>query len=145
MFYPTQVFTPEQEAAILTAIRAFERRTSGEIRVHIEHRLRRPPMDEAVRVFHALGMQHTAQRNGVLLLLAPAQRSFAIYGDTGINARTVKGFWDEAARAMQPHFAKGDFVAGLVAGIAIAGEALAAHFPWQEGDVNELPDEISYA
>ena len=145
MFYPTQVFSADEEARIVAAIRAFERRTSGEIRVHVEHRLRRPPIDEAVRVFHALRMQHTAARNGVLLLLAPAQRSFAIYGDTGIDAVTDPYFWDAAAAAMKPHFAEGRFVEGLVAGIAIAGEALAAHFPWQEGDINELPDEISYA
>jgi uncharacterized membrane protein len=25
----------------------------------------------------------------------------------------------------------------------MAGEKLAAHFPWKSGDVNELPDQIS--
>ncbi len=145
MFYPPQVFSAEEEARIVEAIRVFECRTSGEIRVHVEHRLRRPPVDEALRVFYALGMQHTAQRNGVLILLAPAQRSFAIYGDEGIDAVTDAYFWDAAAASMKPHFATGGFVEGLIAGITIAGEALADHFPWQEGDSNELPNEISYA
>lgn len=145
MFYPPKVFTADQEALIVEAIRAFERRTSGEMRVHIESRLRRPPLDEALRVFFALGMQHTAQRNGVLLLLAPGQRTFAIYGDEGIDAVTDEYFWDAAASSMKPHFAIGHYVEGLLAGISIAGEALAAHFPWREGDINELPDTISYA
>lgn len=145
MFYPAHVFKPAEEAAIVEAIRRFELRTSGEIRVHVEHRLRRPPVDEAVRVFGALGMQHTAERNGVLFLLAPGQRSFAVYGDTGIDAKTPHDFWEETIAVMRPHLAAGDFVQGLVAGIERAGEAMATHFPYREGDVNELPDDISYA
>lgn len=145
MFYPRFIFDEEQEARIVAAIRAFERRTSGEIRVHVEHKLRRPPVDEAARVFEALGMAETRERNGVLILLAPGQRAFAIVGDRGIDAVTADDFWDGASAAMRPHFAAGDYVAGLEAGIRIAGEALAEHFPYRDDDVNELPDDISYA
>jgi len=144
MFYPERIFSSAQEAEIVAAIRTFERRTSGEMRVHVEHRLRRPPVDEAVRVFEALGMQHTQARNGVLILLAPDQKAFSIFGDIGINEVTSDTFWSEACSSMKPFFATGDYVEGLKKGIAIAGEALAQHFPWQEGDINELPDEISY-
>ena len=144
MFYPARVFTPAEEAEIVAAIRSFERRTSGELRVHVEHRLRRPAVHEAVRVFDALGMAHTQERNGVLVLLAPAQRAFAVYGDIGIDAATPDDFWESTCALMRPHFAAGEFVAGLVAGIAHAGEALARHFPRRDDDVNELPDEISY-
>ena len=90
-------------------------------------------------------MTETRERNGVLILLAPGQRAFAIVGDTGIDAVTPDDFWEEASRAMRPHFAEGDYVTGLQEGIRIAGEALAAHFPYREDDVNELPDDISYA
>ena len=144
MTYPERIFTEDEEARIVDAIRAFEARTSGELRVHVEHRLRRPPLDEAIRVFAALEMNLTAERNGVLLLLAPAQRSFAIFGDVGIDAVTPPGFWDAAAAAMRSPFAEGRFVEGLTEGIRLAGEALAEHFPRRDDDVNELPDEISY-
>ena len=144
MFYPDRVFDAEQERAILEAIRAFERRTSGELRVHVEHRLRRPPLDEAKMVFSALEMHHTQARNGVLILLAPAQRSYAIYGDVGIDAVTPPDFWDGVSAHMRPHFAAGNYVTGVITGIREAGEALVEHFPWREGDVNELPDDISY-
>ena len=144
MFYPRFVFDEAQEARIIAAIRAFERRTSGEIRVHVEHKLRRPPLDEAARVFEALGMTETRERNGVLLLLAPGQKAFAIVGDSGIDAVTAADFWAGASAAMRPYFAVGDYVTGLEEGIRIAGEALAAHFPYREDDVNELPDDISY-
>ena len=145
MFYPEFVFDAEQEAAIVGAIRAFELRTSGEIRVHVEHKLRRPPVDEAVKVFEQLNMTETRERNGVLILLAPGQKAFAIIGDSGIDAVTGPDFWQGASAAMKPHFAKGDYVTGLVEGIRIAGEALAEHFPYREDDTNELPDDISYA
>ncbi len=145
MFYPAHVFSADEEAEIVAAIRRFELRTSGEIRVHVEHRLRRPPEDEAVRVFGSLSMQHTAERNGVLFLLAPGQRAFAVYGDEGIDAVTPDDFWTRTCEAMQPHFAAGEFVTGLTTGITIAGEAMATYFPYRDGDVNELPDDISYA
>ncbi len=145
MFYPRFVFTPSQEAEIVGAIRAFERRTSGEIRVHVEQKLRRPPLDEAKRTFESLGMTDTAARNGVLILIAPAQKAFAIVGDAGIDAVTGDDFWEGAANAMRPLFANGEYTEGLTRGIAIAGEALAEHFPYQTDDLNELPDDISYA
>ncbi len=144
MFYPERIFSDEQEALIVAAIRAFERKTSAEMRVHVEHRLRRPPLDEAVAVFAALNMHRTELRNGVLFLLAPGQHSFAIYGDIGINARVPADFWESTRNLMQPYFAAGDFTAGLIAGIGAAGEALTSHFPWREDDINELPDDISY-
>ena len=144
MFYPQRIFTSAQEEEIVAAIRAFERRTSGEMRVHVEHRLRRPPVDEAIRVFEALRMHQTQARNGVLILLAPDQQAFSIFGDIGINEVTGDSFWEETCIAMQPFFKEEKYVEGLIKGISIAGEALAEHFPWKEGDVNELPDEISY-
>ena len=144
MFYPARVFTPDQEATIVAAIRAFERRTRGEMRVHVEHRLRRPPLDEAKIVFSALEMHHTQERNGVLILLAPAQRSFAVFGDVGIDAVVEPGFWEGVRDRMREHLASGDYVAGIVRGIEAVGEALVEYFPWREGDVNELPDDISY-
>lgn len=137
-------FSDADEERVIAAIRAFERRTSGEIRVHVERHLRRPPVHEAVRVFERLGMDATQLRNGVLILLAPGERAFAIIGDAGIDAVTSESFWDEARDAMRPHLAAGEYVRGLEVGIAIAGEALAAHFPIQDDDVNELPDDISY-
>lgn len=43
------------------------------------------------------------------------------------------------------HFSKKLFGNGLAEGIKLAGEQLAAFFPHQEADVNELPNAISYA
>ena len=39
---------------------------------------------------------------------------------------------------------EGEFADGLQEGILMAGKALKDHFPYQEDDVNELPDDISF-
>jgi uncharacterized membrane protein len=41
-------------------------------------------------------------------------------------------------------FRKELFAEGLAEGIRLAGEQLANFFPCQKGDINELPDAISY-
>jgi uncharacterized membrane protein len=45
---------------------------------------------------------------------------------------------------MLNYFSKGQFTEGLVKGIGMAGEALKKDFPYQEDDVNELSDDISF-
>ncbi len=138
-------FSKEQEMAVIEAIRAAERKTSGEIRVHIEKNCRGEVLDEAVRVFRKLGMHRTAARNGVLVFIAPERREFAIIGDEGINAVVPPGFWDEERDLMLAHFREGQFGEGVCAAIGKVGEKLKAHFPVAADDENELPDEISYS
>jgi uncharacterized membrane protein len=45
---------------------------------------------------------------------------------------------------MTSNFSKGNLKEGFVLGIAKVGEKLKEFFPYQDDDVNELPDEISY-
>ncbi|HRJ15503.1 MAG TPA: TPM domain-containing protein, partial [Saprospiraceae bacterium] len=70
----TRLFSTEEEARIIDAIREAEQQTSGEVRVHVEKNLRGDAMKEAIRTFRKLGMHRTAQRNGVLIFLAPERR-----------------------------------------------------------------------
>ena len=83
-------------------------------------------------------------RNGVLFYLAVDDHKFAILGDAGINSLTPEDFWDQIRDKVLEEFREGRFVSGLETGIRMAGEKLKAYFPYQEGDINELPDEISF-
>ena len=60
---------------IVAAIREAEARSRGEIRVHVAEREVADPRAEAAAVFERLGMADTAERNGVLLFVAPESQS----------------------------------------------------------------------
>jgi uncharacterized membrane protein len=137
-------FSKEEKELIKSAVKEAELSTSGELRVHLDNQCKEDVMDRAAWWFAKLDMQKTEQRNGVLFYLAVKDRKFAILGDAGINAVTPDNFWDRIKELMEEHFKEGDFSGGLREGILMAGQALKEHFPYQEGDINELPDDISF-
>ncbi|MDY8134604.1 TPM domain-containing protein [Aquimarina sp. 2201CG5-10] len=135
--------TADQEQQIIAAIRQAEKATSGEIRVHLEKHTDLDVLERAEKVFHSLKMDNTAQRNGVLIYVAVEDRIFAIYGDQGINEAVPDNFWNSTKDVILTHFKTGNFTQGLIDGVLLAGKQLQQHFPWEQGDINELPDEIS--
>jgi uncharacterized membrane protein len=137
-------FSKEQQSRIKAAIKEAEEATSGEIRVHIESSLTGDVLDRAAWIFKKLGMQATAERNGVLFYLAVTSRKFAIIGDSGINAKVPEGFWNKIKEILERHFKEGKFTEGLAEGIVMAGKQLKTHFPHRADDKNELPDDISF-
>ena len=130
---------------MVAAIGAAERRTSGEIRVHLEHRCPGgDPLARGRRVFERLGMTATEARNGVLIYVATGDRLFAVLGDRGIDEIVEDGFWDDVTAAMGERFRDDDFAGGLEEGILRISAKLAERFPYAgAADANELPDEIS--
>jgi len=138
------LLTEQEQDLISDAIAEAEKSTSGEIRIAIEKNCKGDALERATSYFSKLGMDKTAQRNGVLIYLAYTDHKFAIIGDKGINKLVLEDFWETTKIAMQAHFAGGNIASGLIAGIRLAGEKLAAHFPYQTGDINELPNEIIF-
>ena len=135
--------TKEEEQAIVEAIRMAEKNTSGEIRVHIEKTTSIDPFERAMEVFHLLKMDATQLKNGVLIYVAVKDKHFVICGDKGINDLVPPDFWDTTKDVMASHFKDGNFKQGLVDGITKAGEQLQKYFPFEEGDTDELSNEIS--
>ena len=133
----------KEEQDIVDAIRNAEKDTSGEIRVHIEKTSKIDPYKRAIEVFYLLKMDNTKLQNGVLIYVAVADKSFAIYGDKGINNVVADNFWNTTRDIIQQHFKLGNFKQGLVEGIKEAGTQLKTFFPWQQDDTNELTNEIS--
>lgn len=137
-------FTPEEQKQIVDSIRDAERKTSGEIRVHLDVVCPVATLDRAVHVFEDLEMHETKERNGVLLYMAIQDKKFAIIGDVGVNRLVSKDFWEKCKENTLEAFGKGDFVKGLQQCIAQAADILKQHFPYQKDDINELPDELSF-
>ncbi len=137
-------FTKEEQESIVQAIKSSEKLTSGEIQVHLENHCKNDVMDRASEIFAILKMHKTKLRNGVLFYMAIRDHKFAILGDVGINETVPDNFWAEIKNTMMLHFEQEHITDGLCEGISMAGEALQKHFPIQEDDENELPDEISF-
>lgn len=134
-----------EQDRVVSAIRAVEACSSGEIRVHVTEKEVADAEKAAEAQFVALGMTATRARNGILIFIAPRSQKFAIVGDTGIHARCGADFWRAVAQAMQEDFRAGRFTDGIVKGVAKAGDVLATHFPRAEGcDVNELSDTVTH-
>ena len=128
---------------IIGAIQEAERRTSGEIRIHVQPKAYGGDIRTvAERTFERLGMTKTSLRNGVLLFIATEEQRFVILGDQGINARVPAGFWDEIAAKLTIRFKNAEFTDGIVEAVAAAGTQLGQFFPRAADDVNELADTI---
>jgi uncharacterized membrane protein len=131
-----------EQQRIVDAIGAAEKRTSGEIRVHIQPKARGEIREVAERTFERLGMTKTALRNGVLLFIASEEQRFVILGDRGIDENVPAGFWDAIAAQLTIRFKAGELTDGIVEAIQSAGEQLAQYFPRAADDVDELPNEL---
>lgn len=142
---PEKSFTKEQKEAMVAAIQQAEKDTSGEIRVHIENRGKIKVLDRAADVFAELKMHKTALRNGVLIYVALLDHQLAILGDAGINTKVPSNFWDSIKNNMVEKFKQGLITEGICEAVIAAGEQLKTYFPYQEDDVNELPDDISFS
>ena len=138
------IFTKKEQELIANAIAAAEKATSGEIRIAVDKLCHGSAFERATQYFAELGMDKTAQHNGVLIYLAHEDHKFAIIGDRGIDTVVPDDFWETTQVAMKAHFLSGNIAEGIIAGVSLAGEKLALFFPYQNGDVNELPNDIIY-
>lgn len=145
-FRSKNIFSGEENARIIEAIRKTEQRTSGEIRVYIERRCKYvDPLDRAAEIFWNLKMDHTVYRNAVLLYVAIKDHQFAIFADTGIHEKLGNLFWKKTVNEMSVHFSKNHYLDALLFVIHDIGEALHENFPFDvNADKNELPDDIVF-
>ena len=115
---------------IVRAIQEAESKTSGQIRVYIQRgKLNADPLLAAQKKFHKLGMHRTAERNAVLVFVAPRAHKFALVGDKAIHERCGDAYWQRVIEAMRTHFKAENFTDALIHAIQQTGKLLAQHFP----------------
>lgn len=141
-----EFFSSDEMERILDAIRAAEKRTSGEVRVFVESRCRFvDAIDRAAEIFFQLKMDETEQRNGTLLYVAVRDHQVAVFGDEGIHKKVGPQYWEAEVNKMLNQFRNQHLADGMVECINDIGEALYQHFPFnRDTDKNELPDEIVF-
>jgi uncharacterized membrane protein len=130
--------------AIVKAIAEAEAKMRGEIRVFISHKKPEDAVAAAQKAFHHLKMQRSAERNGVLLFVAPRARKFAVIGDSAVHEQCGDEFWQEVTREMSAYFGKGEFTEGILHGVRRAGKLLAEHFPRHPGEKGARPGDIAH-
>lgn len=134
--------TSDQEQAVVDAIRVAEARTSGEIRVVITSRLVMRPEIHARRLFAKLGMERTRRRNGALIVLFIRRRRFVVLGDSGFDEFADHGYWQDIAAEISAQLHEGRKLEALTSAIRKIGETMAAHWPPDASNPDELPNVI---
>jgi uncharacterized membrane protein len=135
---------------IASTIAEIEETTSGEIRVNIHEKRtwaeRKLPLpDLALKYFHALGMQKTRDKTGVLIFICVRDREFYIVADEGIHKKVHQEYWDAIAETMGRQFKANRFCEGICAAVREIGGALAREFPVRADDTNELSNDVSFS
>ncbi|KPJ81004.1 MAG: hypothetical protein AMJ58_06525 [Gammaproteobacteria bacterium SG8_30] len=134
---------------IEAAVRDGERTHDGEVRFAVESALELPslladqtPRERALEVFSLLRVWDTERNNGLLIYLLYADRDVEIVADRGFNGRVEPAQWEVLCARMREYFARGEFEAGVLAGVAEASAMVARHFPLRgRRSADELPDQ----
>lgn len=85
--------------------------------------------DLALQMSRSMGLGRAGLNNGVLVLLAPADRAVRVSVGTGLEWQIPDSTAEAAVAQMLPFFREGEYAAGLNVGIdALAGRA--ASVPW---------------
>src|SRR6056297_1741597 len=142
---PAREFLSEDdEKLIVDAIERAEINTTGKIRVHIEFKCKKDPLEQAKELFHDLEMNQTEDRNGVILYIATDDKKVAIFGDEGFSKKVDDHFWQDEIDNLISEFKKGNFEAGIERVVGDIGEKLKIYFPSDGSDPDELGNEIYF-
>ncbi|MDF2449726.1 MAG: Psb32 and founding protein of phosphatase [Bacteroidota bacterium] len=144
MLFKKKLLSSDEEARLIKAIHDAEKKTSGEIRVHIEETCTGDTLEACKKMFTDLKMDQTKDRNGILFFLAVESRGFAVWGDEGIHKKVTDEFWHHLTDCAIGYFKKGDLISGLEKSVEMCGEKLQLYFPLEHDDKDELSNEISY-
>jgi putative membrane protein len=92
--------------------------------------------------FMAHGVHLTAERTGILIYVALADRRVEIVADDGINSKIAQAELDRLAQDVVAAARSGVLAEGLVVAVNSAGKLLSQHCPPTATNPNELPDRV---
>ncbi|MFN0009192.1 MAG: TPM domain-containing protein [Planctomycetota bacterium] len=98
--------------------------------------------EQAFQEFHRLKLHATDGATGVLIFVSLFEHRVIVLGDSGIHAQVGDAHWEATRDAITSNVARGQVANGLIEGVRLCGAVLAKHFPWTEGDRNEVPDRM---
>lgn len=139
---------PASFTVIEQAIKQSETSHAGEIVFAVEAALDVLPLlknqsarERAIDVFSLLRVWDTPQNNGVLIYLLFADHDVEIVADRGIHAKVGQAGWEAICHKMEAAFQRGQFEAGIIAGVSAITQQLQTYFPAESvSGENALPD-----
>jgi putative membrane protein len=96
----------------------------------------------ALASFTDQGLHYTRDHTGILILVSLLEHRVEVLADRGINAKVESGTWQEIVRTITDGIKSGKACDAYCKAIERCGEILAAHFPRQPDDKDELPNRL---
>lgn len=141
-------FPQRSMQAIAAAIHNSEKLHMGELRFVVEAGLEWHDLfsginsrERALQLFSQLRIWDTEHNSGVLIYLLLTDHKVEIVADRGINAKVSPAKWLSICQDMESSFRANEFESGVLLGVAAITRLLQQHFPSQELNPNELPDQ----
>jgi putative membrane protein len=96
----------------------------------------------ALASFTQHGLHYTRDHTGILILVSLLEHRVEVLADRGINAKVEAGTWQEIVTILTNGLKSKQAADAYCRAIARCGEILAAHFPRQPDDKDELPNPL---
>ena len=97
---------------------------------------------KALAYFKVGAERRTMGRTGILIYLSLDEHRAEIVADRAINEKVAPEAWGDAMAALIDAIRAGRAGEGLAEAVRQVGVVLAAHFPRDDDDINELPDRL---
>jgi putative membrane protein len=92
--------------------------------------------------FTEQGLHYTKDHTGILILVSLLEHRVEVLADRGIDQKVGAGTWNEVVRIISAGIKTGQACDGFCTAIGRCGDILAAHFPRQADDTDELPNSL---
>jgi len=148
-----QNFLNQQEvAAVNNAVAEAEKKTSGEIKIlvvkssadFLGKSADQRADARADYEFFDLGLDHTRDNTGILIMISLAERRVVVRASSTIDQFYDQSTWQTVVDVALKGIRNDDSASGICNAVQMCGEILSNHFPRQPDDVNEIPDEIVF-
>ena len=96
----------------------------------------------ALASFSEHGLHYTRDHTGILILVSLMEHRVEVLADRGINAKVETGTWQEIVQILTAGLKENQACEAFCKAITRCGEILAAHFPRQADDKDELPNRL---
>ena len=96
----------------------------------------------ALASFTEQGLHYTREHTGILILVSLLEHRVEVLADRGINAKVAANTWQEIVGILTSGLRSRQECDAFCRAIERCGEILAAHFPRQPDDIDELPNRL---